>query len=101
MTEHHSSRRARRLKQDADRSQKLRDKLKDQGVPTTHQINRALAEGFFYYLAAHLNEGTALKDVRVPVQLVLGYALRILTSKTNAASRYDVDATRDALKARI
>lgn len=101
MTEHHSSRRANRLKRDAGRSQKLRDKLKEQGIPTTHQINRALTEGFFYQVAAKRNAGIPMKEIHIPAQLVLAYALRILTSKSNGTSQFDQDATFEAIKQRL
>lgn len=101
MTEHHTSRRAKRLKQDASRSQKLRDKQKGQGIPTTHQINRALTEGFFYHAVAQQKAGIPFKKIHIPAQRVLVYAVRILTSKTNGASQYDLEATIYAIRRRL
>lgn len=101
MSEHHSSRRAKRLKQDAGRSQKLRDKNKELGVPTTHQINRALVEGLFYQVAAHRRNGTAFQEIRISPFLAFQYARRILSANTNASDSYGEDEVVRALKERL
>ena len=101
MSEHHSSRRAKRLKQDAGRSQKLRDKNKEMGTPTTHQINRALVEGFFYQVAAHRKAGTEFEEIRISPFIAFQYARRILSANTNASDSYEEDEVIRVLKERL
>lgn len=101
MSEHHSSRRARALKQDTARQQKRRDKLKASGVPTTHVLNRAIAEGFLYWLDAERANGVHVSVASVPVQKVLVYAVEVLSRGTNGSDRYDANAVANALRSRI
>lgn len=101
MTEHHSSRRAKQLKQDAKRSQKLRDENKNAGIPTTHVLNRAVVEGFFYEIARQRKAGTAADDIQILPKRVFRYALRVLSAKTNGTDQYDWEATKLALRNRM
>lgn len=79
MYEHHSSRRARALKQDTARQQRRRDRLKETGAPTTHVLNRAIAEGLFYWLDAERANGVPLSKAVISVQNVLVYARQVLS----------------------
>ena len=101
MTEHHSSRRAKALKKDTGRQQKRRDRLKEAGVPTTHVLNRAIAEGLFYYLDAERAKGVKVGLATVSVEKVLGYAGDVLTRGTNATDRYNPEAVARQIRARI
>lgn len=101
MSEHHSSRRARALKKDTGRQQKRRDRLKEAGVPTTHVLNRAIAEGLFYYLDAERAKGVKVGLANVSVEKVLGYAGEVLTRGTNATDRYNPEAVARQIRARI
>lgn len=101
MSEHHSSRRARALKKDTGRQQKRRDRLKEAGAPTTHVLNRAIAEGLFYWLDAERAKGVKIGMATVSVEKVLGYAGDVLTRKTNATDRYDAEAVAGQIRARI
>lgn len=101
MSEHHTSRRARALKKDTGRQQKRRDRLKENGTPTTHVLNRAIAEGLFYYLDAERGKGVKIGLATVSVEKVLGYAGEVLTRKTNATDRYNPEAVARQIRARI
>ncbi|WP_375450604.1 hypothetical protein [uncultured Devosia sp.] len=101
MSEHHSSRRARAMKKDTGRQQKRRDRLKENGTPTTHVLNRAIAEGLFYYLDAERAKGVKIGLATVSVEKVLGYAGEVLTRKTNATDRYNPEAVARQIRARI
>lgn len=101
MSDHPTSRRAKEKRKDADRSQKLRDKCKEDGVPTTHVLNRALVEGFFYEIAEQHEAGKAAADVQISPQKVFRYALRVLSAKTNGTDQYDWKATALVLRKRL
>lgn len=101
MPEHHSSRRARALKKDTSRQQRRRDRLKDAGTPTTHVLNRAIAEGLFYYLDAERAKGVKISLATVSVEKVLGYAGEVLTRKTNATDRYNAESVARQIRARV
>ncbi|MGV8856750.1 MAG: hypothetical protein ACOH2L_19200 [Devosia sp.] len=98
---HHSTTRAETLKGDRERNKKNRDALKDAGAPTTHVLNRALAEGFLYYIDAGRAQGLAVSDIAVSAQDVLVYANAVLIRKTNGTDQYDKEAVRQALRKRI
>lgn len=101
MFEHHSSRRARALKKDTARQQKRRDHLKETGTPTTHVLNRALAEGLLYHLDAERAKGVPVNRALISAQDVLVYATRVLSRRTNGTDQYDVRAVQGALRARV
>jgi hypothetical protein len=101
MPEHHTSRRAHGLKMSAARQQKRRNNLKEIGMPTTHVLNRAIAEGLLYYLEAERVKGVAPNDIRVSVKDVLGYAIKVLSRRTNGTDQYDPRKVKNALQARI
>ena len=101
MPEHHSSRRARALKQDTARQQRRRDRLKDSGTPTTHVLNRAIAEGLLYYLDAERAKGVPVSQAVILVQDVLVYATQVLSRRTNSTDHYDASAVHKALRARV
>jgi hypothetical protein len=101
VTEHHTSRRAKALKKDTARQQKRRDRLKEAGAPTTHVLNRAIAEGLLYRLDAERAKGVTVSKAVISVQEVLVYATAVLTKKTNATDRYDVLAVNKAIRSRI
>lgn len=98
---HHSTRRADALKKDRERNKKNRDSLKEVGAPTTHVLNRALAEGFLYHLEAGRAAGASVHEVKVSAQDVLVYATAVLTRKTNGTDHYEVEPVRRALLKRI
>lgn len=98
---HHTTRRADSLKHDRERQKKRRDDLKELGAPTTHILNRALAEGFLYWLDAGRAQGLPIQQINVSSQDVLVYATNVLTRGTNGTDRYDRTAVTDALKKRI
>jgi hypothetical protein len=101
VTEHHSSRRARQLRKDSERQQRRRDALKAKRAPTTHTINRAIAEGYLYLLDAELAKGAPFKLAKLTAADVLVYAMQVLTRGTNAADSYDFDSVTKALRARV
>ena len=101
MTEHHSSRRAREKKKDSDRQQAHRDDLKASGTPTTHVLNRALAEGLMYQIDLHRKRDVDLKDMKVSVQNIVAYATSILTAGTNASDHYNVESVAETIRKRI
>lgn len=101
MSDHPTSRHAKAKRKDADRSQKLRDKCKKAGIPTTHVLNRALVEGFFYEIARQREAGKAAEDIQISPRKVFRYALRILSAKTNGTNQFDWEATKLALRNRM
>lgn len=101
MTEHHSSRRAKRLKKDADRSQKLRDKHKQSRTPTTHTLDRALSYGLMVAAAAQLSKGKPITEISLRLTLVLFEATKRLTAGTHANNRYDRAEVIRALNKRL
>ncbi|QYO75082.1 hypothetical protein [Devosia salina] len=54
-----------------------------------------------YQLDFARQKGQDLTSVRVSAQKALAYATAILTSKTNGASRYEVEAVAEAIRKRI
>jgi hypothetical protein len=101
VSEHHSSRRAQGLKKGAVRQQKRRDGLKKAGVPTTHVLNRALAEGMFYHLDAERSKGVPVNEAVISVQDVFVYAGKVLSRRTNGTDQYEVRAVVHAIRARV
>jgi hypothetical protein len=101
MTDHHSSRIARAKSKDRTRQQKRRNKLRASGAPTTHVLNRALAEGLMYQIDVQRARGVQTREIRVSVQHVLAYATAILTAGTNGTDRYACDAVVTAISNRI
>ena len=101
MTEHHTSRRAKALKKDTARQQKRRDRLKEAGAPTTHVLNRAIAEGLLDCLAVELAKGLTLKSIEVSAQSVLIRARETLTKGNSAITRYQPSEVTKALRGRI
>lgn len=90
-----------RKRKDVDRQQVRRDRMKALGMPTTHVLNRAITEGLMYQIDAQRQRGADVKEMKLSVQNVLAYATSILTSGTNGASRYEVDAVAEAIRRRI
>lgn len=98
---HHTTTRADTLKKDRERKKEDREEMKEAGIPTTHVLNRAIAEGFFYCLDAGRAQGIPVNEIRVSVQDVTSYATNVLTRHTNGTDRYDEDAVVTTIKKRI
>lgn len=101
MSEHHSTRYANTLKKDRERQKKRRDELKGQGAPTTHVLNRALAEGFFYWLDEARARGVPVNEIKLSAQDVMVYAGRVLIRQTNATDHYNHAAVAEAIRRRV
>lgn len=101
MSEFQPSTRVKRKRKDADRQQQRRDTMKVSGTPTTHVLNRAIVEGFMYQLDFARQNGRDMASVRISAQKAFAYATAILTSKTNGASRYELEAVVRAIRKRI
>jgi len=101
MTQHPTSKRAKEKRSDADRQQCRRDDLKASGTPATHVLNRAIAEGVMYQIDLQREGRIDVKDMKLSAQNVLAYATSILTSGTNASSRYEVESVTKTIRKRI
>ena len=101
MNQYQPSKRVVRKRKDADRQQVRRDGMKASGTPTTHVLNRAMAEGLMYQIDMQRARGVDVKIMTIPVQRLLAYATSILTAQTNATDRYDVETVVKAMRDRI
>ncbi|OAM77617.1 hypothetical protein [Devosia elaeis] len=101
MIEHHTSRRARALKRDRDRSQNLRNRKKEKKAPSTHALNRAIAHTFMLELKAQRALGTKVADANISAQKVLSGALAYLTEGMHGANSYATQQVRNALVQRV
>jgi hypothetical protein len=101
MSRHHSSLGATERRKDRERQQLHRNKLKAAARPTTHIINRAVAEAFFCMLDVERKKGIPSEIVMVSVLDIVSYVAQVLSAGTNASDRYDKSEVLDVVRKRI
>lgn len=82
------------------RQQKHRDKLAAAKAPTTHTVNRAIVEALMQCVESNRREGVHKMLTPATLNEVLPRAMAILTSGLSAASSYDVDQVKRAVRER-
>lgn len=90
---------AQRIK-DRNRQQRRRNKLAEAKAPTTHTINRAIVEALMQ--CVEINRQSGVHRMLTPTTLndVLPRAMAILCLGTSAASSYEIEQVKRAVRAR-
>jgi hypothetical protein len=101
MSRHHSSLGAEERQKDRERQQLHRNKLKVAARPTTHIINRAVAEAFFCMLEVERQKGIPSQKVMISAFDVVNYVAQVLSAGTNASDRYKKSEVVDVVWKRI